>query len=237
MDTIDIEAILLEHRKNLNNAKKKLSEVVKEVKNSKGYKNKTYTGFELANALAKFSEAWSELIYRSNAFPEYKKLDFGRGWYDASCYTEQIREWKDCWAHEFNKEVWLLKRPENAETSFKYPEFLEDLLDITSRFLKAKTEKTERSILEYTWYYTGKSAFKARWVTAADLETKSYKLPMYFACDLSQKTVRGRKLYNKIREVYKDHNPENYVADIKEYWRLARIAVKKGLLIDNYGKQ
>ena len=69
-----------------------------------------------------------------------------------------------------------------------------------------------------------------KWLDEKDLGIKNQFVPGYFASDISH-YIRGRRLYSQYR---KRENGKLDIAWHKEYWKVLRLAVKKGLIIDNY---
>lgn len=211
------------------------------------YRNKTYTGKDFWESLMAWEDAWFGLLYHSF---ELKDLNTYEDPFKYKFYRWTL------WNHNFNGRSFRMRYGINGDWTqpFEYPEFLVNMFDLTYQFLGAKTREEESKVFDTTYMidYIGKDKFgkskyevvKYIWLSEENTGTKSEYLPVFAPYDLT-KQMRGKKLYNYYRHM-NDHEPngwkwkpeeiDKFIAEAKDRWRVFRIAVKKGLLIDNHGK-
>lgn len=230
--------------------KQELSKAFYKVANHPEYINRTYSGRDFYNALYDWEDAWFGLAYNST------DIDVDKYWEKPGTFKYKITLWTH-WDHDFNRVLWEMIRDKNPKP-FQCPDFLDKMFDLTHRFLLAKTREEESEVLNtcykvihvkevktpvpHTSYYTSEITWgyeKYVWLSEENVDAKSRELPYYAPYDLT-KYMRGRKLYNYYRKYYKNmflKDIEEIIKDTKEVWRIYRLAVKKGLLIDNYDKE
>lgn len=229
--------------------KQDLSKAFYKVANHPEYINKTYSGRNFVDAIFEWEDAWFGLIYHSTdiAVEDY--------WEKPSCFKYKLSKWS-YWDHEFNRMLWDTCKKEDP-LPVRCPEFLDGMFEITQKFLACTTHEEESKALDTTYrvvlkkeekhylpnstHYTSDRTWateKHVWLTEENVGTKSNMLPRYASYDLTEK-LRGRKLYNYYRRTHKDNaflTTKELIDDAKEVWRVYRLAIKKGILVDNYEK-
>ena len=230
--------------------KQELSKAFYKVANHPEYINRTYSGRDFYEALYMWEDTWFGLAYNST------DIDVDHYWEDTTCFKNKLTKWT-YWDHEFNRVLWEMIRTDNP-LPFRCPDFLDGMFDITHKFLMAKTQEEESKVLNETYrinlvkevkhyekdspYYTSDRTWKTEkyiWLSEDNLGIKSSELPRYAPYDLTH-VMRGKKLYDWYRKNFKDGpfvHVSDYIKDAKEIWKCYRLAIKKGLLIDNHDKE
>jgi len=228
--------------------KAKLAEAFERASTHPDYVNKTYIGTDFVKALREWVDAWFGIAYDST------DRDVDNYWEKPETFKYKITRWT-YWDHEFNRVLWETWNEHNP-VPFRCPEFLDGMFDITRRFLEAKTIEEESEVLNTTYriilekevkhYEPNSSTYtsdrtwrvdKYVWLSEENVGTKSRELPCYAPYDITG-AMRGRKLYNYYRKHYKHlFNIEDIIKDVKEVWRCYRLAVEKGIMIDNRRKE
>jgi len=223
--------------------KKELAKYFHKAADHPEYRNKTYSGKDFWETLMAWEDAWFGLLYHSF---ELKDLDTYKDPFKYKLYRWLL------WNHNFNGRSFKMSR-NNWTVPFEYSEFLDKMFDLTYKFLGAKTREEEEKVLDTTYRidFAGRDEFdrakytvdKWVWLSKENTGAKSNRLPFYAPYDLTS-CKRGRKLYNYFRHMNDNVEPgcmkwdiDKYIAEAKDNWKVYRIAVKKGLLIDNYKKE
>lgn len=195
----------------------------------KGYISREYSGEDFYKKMDAFLDAWSTLLYKGINYEKVYSPDSDES--VKYSYEYKLKFWRE-WVHNAIHEELVstyYKRP------WRYTDFLEELIRITHGFLNAITKEREMRALEIRPRLEKKTPTDYievfdKWLDEKDLGIKNQFVPGYFAADISH-YIRGRRLYSQYR---KRENGKLDIAWHKEYWKVLRLAVKKGLIIDNY---
>lgn len=201
-----------------------------EMVNHPEYVNKTYSGKDFQQKINHLVSAWMHFIFE--ATDEVKRYE------DKNSLDYKLMKWCH-WLHNHHKMFFYM---DQEKYGYKYPipEFLECLASQTLDFINAQTEEEESKVFDTSYcidYLNGVyDNSKYIWLTEDKLETKSKLLPLYAPYDLSR-YIRGEKL-NKLyrKKLANICDVDKIIKESDELWRLFKIAVEKGILIDNYGK-
>lgn len=211
--------------------KEQLKITYEEVINHPEYVNKTYSGKDFFEKLQNLKFRWLNLVCKgTNSNLRFKVKD-----------SLDYKMFKWCsWMHNFNKVSFFMTKSEK-DSSFKNIDFLEGLLSITKNFLDAKSREEEYKSLDTLYmldfYFKDYHTSKYIWLTEKDVNIESNLLPMYAPYDLTfyKRDKSLLKYYKKTLEPF-DINIDDIMKEDTELWRIYKIAVEKGILIDNYGK-
>ena len=221
-----------EHKKDLEGAYNRLV-------NHPEYVNKTYDSIDFVEACDDWEDAWYGIRYHCTDFCRHEE-DRKKG-----TFEQQLREWLWVWVHNFNHELYGIQLTNQYHHNFRYPEFLDGMLEITRNFLEAKTREEESKALSIVYeiavngtdergsytYEVQKKVF----LTEANTGTKSRNLPWY--CNYEYPLIhkrRTKKWWDGVRKKYSkwynEKELDNIIKEEKEYVRIVRAAERKGLI-------
>lgn len=210
--------------------KEELKKLCNNIINHPEYVNKTYSGKDFKNTIGALEARLAFLIFDITEGP--KRYE------DKNSLDYKMTKWCH-WMHNHNKFVCCMELKKN---NFKYlvPEFLQSVTEQLLNFASAETEEEISKIFDTSYYFhkiSGSYKFeKYIWLTEELLDTQSSLLPLYAPCDLTT-YIRGEKLHNFYKKkLTKNCDINKIIEESDELWRLYKIAVDKGIIIDNYGK-
>lgn len=200
--------------------------------NHPGYVNKPYYGMDFCKQFFRLEFSWLDLIF--------KGTDKVKRYNDKNSFEYKLTKWCH-WMHNCNKVIFQIEKRKIDYISLRAV-FIDKLLSQTYDFICAESREEESKILDTSYFidYLHKTYSFAEyiWLTEEQLGIKSDLLPLYAPCDLS-KYPRGEKLnrfYRKQLSMLSNEEIKKVISDSKELWKVYKIAVDKGILIDNYGK-
>ena len=111
---------------------------------------------------------------------------------------------------------------------------LEFIITKTYEFLGSRKQEDVQKVFSSSWKVMSNYSYKTVWVDEELLDTESSRLPTYIPYDLTE--------FLHEKDISKMNFGNNKATDeilkkVKEAWRIRRIAVKKGIAVDNSNKR